>query len=112
MQQRVQVIRDSRACLLDWARIAPAQTSAIEPTGPRELSNLPLEQQIAIARCRPARVQNHGRTTFARTINVERTPANIHRAANLRKTFAVLSLTNLFVRDSHKIGRASCRERG
>ena len=44
MQQRVQVLGDRRACLLDRARIAPPQTSPIEPAGARELGDASLKK--------------------------------------------------------------------
>src|SRR5579884_1261475 len=85
-------------------RVAPAEASAVIPARPCIFRDCALNGQPAIARCGMHGLEDDRRGAAARTINIERTAADIDGPADLRKPVAELPFTDLF------IGEAACKE--
>src|SRR6266480_1631041 len=107
MQELVQLGGHRRAGTGERARIAPAFARAVEPAGSGELGNFWLDLRPRVPRVTCAGLEDHRRTPLTRAEDVQAPPADIHGSADLRESFAIPTLSDLFVngarepRDQH-----------
>jgi hypothetical protein len=102
LQQLMQIARNRVARTRTRSRIAPTETSAIVPAGSQRFRNLRLDQKPAVAGHSAAAIEHDRRLSFTRTEDVERSPSDIHRSADLWKASAVSTIADDLI---HRAGK-------
>src|SRR2546428_6456872 len=103
LQQFVEVGRGRKTRL--WSAVAPAESGAIIPTHTGNPCNLRLNQDPTVARQTATAAQYDCGIDFAGAVDVNGSPTDVDRAANLRETPSVLPSSHLLVhrtRESEK----------